>query len=122
LSFWVNTAPAKQAHENNKTMTFEFDLSEDSATAIIELGTFIHQDACDDAIEVGKEKALEYTYTATSGSATLTLTPEGETTDWGFYPALATLQLNDVVLSYQQFNVDMESFYIDEVFVGWLAG
>ena len=116
---------AEMAHQtgmDSYTTTFNLAASPDSLT--ITEGTNVTYESCNDAFDPNINVNITRTWKPIAGTATLTLTPDGEPTTEGAYPANAVLVLENVVLSPTDddaITISLETMTIN-VFVGWLPG
>jgi len=96
---------------------FDFTLPDGDVELIVEVGSKVSDATCDDVIENGGPRVRE-TWTATSGTASITILP-GED-EWD---AHGSLHLESVVFESESgATVTLPSFDIGTVAVGWLAG
>ena len=96
---------------------FDFTLPDDGVELIVEVGSKISDATCDDVIENGGPRVRE-TWTATAGTASITILP-GET-EWD---AHGSMHLESVEFENEGgATVTLPSFDIEDVAVGWLAG
>jgi hypothetical protein len=66
---------------------------------------------------------IDIEHTAISGTVHITITPNGESTDWGEYPANIQIELQDVCFAnaQQEVSICVEG-YTAETFIGWMPG
>jgi len=112
LSVWVEGL-VEAATTAGETQTTTYDLPDPDVELIVEVGSKVSDATCDDVIENGGP-AVDATFAATDGKATITIVP-GETT----WDARGTLTLEDVTF---EGGGHIESFEIADTSVGWLAG
>lgn len=96
LTFYVDGA-ATAAHDAGGPVSFTWDFPSDAADAPrleVEQGTELDNLLCNDVIE-GDPVVLRR-WIPVAGTATLSVEPTGERTDWGEVPSLADLVLTDV--------------------------
>jgi len=121
----LNLNLAEMAHNTGSdTSTTVFDLAVSPDTLTITEGTHVTYLSCNDAINPGINVTTSRTWKPISGTATITLTLNGEPTSWGGYPAAAVLVLENVVLSPTDdstVTMSLENLTIT-TFVGWLPG
>lgn len=113
---------AAAAHELGETISVDLELPVDMATLEVRVGEHLTHLFCNDVMEM--EPVIEAVYRPVSGSATLVVTPTGETTPWGEVPAMASLTLSNIVLESDADGeaVVIEHFELNDIFVGWLPG
>lgn len=121
----LNLNLAEMAHNTGSdTSTTVFDLAVSPETLTITEGTHVTYESCNDALDPSINVTTSRTWKPISGTATITLTPDGEPTSWGGYPATAVLVLENVVMSPTDDNtitISLENLTI-ATFVGWLPG
>lgn len=113
---------AAAAHELGETVVVDLELPIDGASLEVRVGEHLTDIICNDVMEL--EPVIEAVYRPTSGSATLVVTPTGETTPWGEAPATASLTLSNIVLESDADGaaVVVEHLELNDIFVGWLPG
>ena len=78
--------------------------------------------ACNDTIIPGMEPVVIHEWSATSGTVSVTVTPNGEATDWGEYPTDIEIIMESIEFSSEQ----GDSFTLPEktitTFIGWMPG
>ncbi|GEM_PF-6159228 len=121
----LNLNLAEMAHQaGTDTYTSIFDLAVSPDSLTITEGTNVTYESCNDALLPNINVSITRTWKPISGTATITITPDGEPTAWGTYPANAVLVLEDVVLSPtddDSVTVSLENMTITAA-VGWLPG
>ena len=121
----LNLNLAEMAHNTGSdTSTTVFDLAVSPDTLTVTEGTHVTYLSCNDALDPSINVTTSRTWKPISGTATITLTPNGEPTSWGGYPAAAVLVLENVVMSPTDDNtvtMSLENLTIT-TFVGWLPG
>lgn len=106
------------------TSTFSIDVGsgDDQARVVLQAGERISTEACNDAVIYDQRPEVAEELTATAGTLTFQITPDGEPTDWGELPADAVLLLNEVEFT----TVQGDTVTIDDwgfaAYVGWLPG
>jgi len=119
----LNSAVAAyESSDAGIAFTTVFNLATDPDRLRIEEGANITHESCNDAFFL--TVTIDRTWRPVSGTATLTVTSDGEATTWGEYPAGAVLILENVVLSPTDdatVTKTIESLTI-EVSVGWMPG
>jgi hypothetical protein len=120
----VSESLAQQAHTEGAAVTRVWDLSVEAPDVLkVVAGTHVSHLLCNDALEF--EPVLERTWVPNTGTATLVVTPNGEPTDWGAYPADAVFSLEGVSWvphdAPAEEPVPMSDWSID-AYVGWLPG
>jgi len=113
LSLWVDVGLVADATAAGEPSTTTYDLPHADVELIVEVGHKVSDATCDDVIENGGP-AIDATFAATDGKATITIVP-GES-EWD---ARGTLVLEDVVF---EGGATIDSFEIADTSVGWLAG
>jgi hypothetical protein len=96
LTFYADGA-ATAAHDAGGPVSFRWDFPSDAADAPrleVEQGTELDNLLCNDLIE-GDPVVLRR-WVPVAGTASLSVEPTGERTDWGEVPSLADLVLTDV--------------------------
>ena len=121
----LNLNLAEMVHNTGSdTSTTVFDLAVSPDTLTVTEGTHVTYESCNDALDPSINVTTSRTWKPISGTATITLTPDGEPTSWGGYPATAVLVLENVVLSPTDdstVTMSLENLTIT-TFVGWLPG
>lgn len=119
LLFATTDAPAEAAHAEGATQELSYTLPDAAVTVELQWGTKLAGGVCNDTPPEGSVDAV---YTATQGSADLTVVPMGMPEPWEV-PANASLVLSDLVLedpSGETITIDGYEFV--DVFVGWFPG
>ena len=121
----LNLNLAEMAHNTGSdTSTTVFNLEVSPDTLTITEGTHVTYESCNDALDPSINVTTQRIWKPISGTATITLTPDGEPTAWGAYPAIAVLVLENVVMSPTDdstVTINLENLTIT-TFVGWLPG
>jgi hypothetical protein len=107
---------------DTSTFTVEIGSDDGQAMVVLQSGIRITTFACNDAIVPGSEPVVSQELTATGGTLTFQITPNGEATDWGELPAAGEVMLTGVEFT----TAEGDSIVIDswgfQAPVGWLPG
>jgi hypothetical protein len=108
------------AFDAGEDTTTEFDLPVEDVTLIVEHGRNISSAICNDLIENGGPVVLE-SYTATSGTARITVRPGVE---HEYDDVRGDLHLEEVIFASDADGetITLTSFGIEDVSIGWFAG
>lgn len=112
---------AQAAHDAGTAQTVTLDLSAEGAL-VIQMGEFITEGYCVDVPL--PEDAVKHTYVAVQGTATLTVTPNLDTSGGAPLSAEAEVVLEDVVFQLDgksSVTLELDRFEMDGT-VGWFAG
>lgn len=112
----------QRAYDQGGELTESYDLSPEGPAGLrLQRGVDVSLPLCNDVMEPGVVVWVEYT--ATAGTATLTVVPTGEPQPWE-RPALATLVLEDVVLFEpgEGEEVFLPRLELTDIVVGWFPG
>ena len=117
---------AQQAHEQGEPLSISYSINPDTdniqPTIRFQTGENLNHVSCNDAIIPGMEPVVTHEWTAISGSVSITVTPNGDATDWGEYPADVEIFMESIELSDEQ----GDSFTLPEktltTFIGWMPG
>jgi len=121
LALFFRTQGAVQAaHAAGVPTTTGWTLPDPAVELLVQAGEHVSHVTCDDILEF--EVVVERSWTAVAGTASLTITPTGEATEWEM-PALGELVLGDVVLEPDDGGdpVPLPSLTISSG-VGWFPG
>lgn len=113
---------AQQAHEIGEAITIGYDLPAKDIHIVAQVGEHITSEICNDTPVV--EPVIELSYTPTAGSVTVTITPEGEPSAHGGFPASIEVVFDNVELSEDtetHVPVIIESLSLTAG-IGWLPG
>jgi hypothetical protein len=115
---------AEQAHADGAAVTRTWDLASEVPTELnVTAGTHLTHETCNDALEY--TPVIDGTWVPVAGTLTLVVTPAGDPTDWGAFPADAVLTFEDVEWVPEDdasaTPVPMGSLTL-EAHVGWLPG
>ncbi|PRP98091.1 hypothetical protein ENSA5_30760 [Enhygromyxa salina] len=109
---------AATAHEMGETQIRESVLPSPDVNLRAAIGTLL-DDGCNDT---GDGPQIEHEWTAVSGTVTLTVVPQGMAEPWAM-PADATLELTNVTFEGEGLEpVVVDSWTVEDVYVGWLPG
>ena len=107
------------ALEANGSITTNFDLGGEDARLIIQTGVGVRDFACND--DMSSESRIDYSFSAISGTAVVTVAPEEEPNDYTF--GIASVVITDAVFSDgESCDLTIENFEWVEELVGWYAG
>ena len=122
----IGSGLAQQAHEQGEPLSLSYIINPDTddiqPTIRFQTGENLNHVSCNDAIIPGMEPVVTHEWTAISGSVSITVTPNGDATDWGEYPADIEILMENIELSDEQ----GDSFILSEktitTFIGWMPG
>lgn len=122
----IGSGLAQQAHEQGEPLSISYSINPDTddiqPTIRFQTGENLNHASCNDAIIPGMEPVVTHEWTAISGSVSITVTPNGDATDWGEYPADIEIFMENTELSDEQ----GDSFILPEktliTFIGWMPG
>ena len=120
--FVSGVALAQQAHDAGEVITMTYTLPNDALSILARTGSDLTEEACNDAPTV--DATIDWVYTASSGTATVTMTPTGEPTAHGGYPANVEIIFENVELIEDtgvQTTVIIETLILTAG-IGWLPG
>ena len=113
---------AFESDDDTSTFSIEVGSGDDQARVILQAGERITTESCNDAVIYDQRPEVTEELTATSGTLTFQITPNGDPTDWGELPAGAALLLNEVdFTTVQGDTVTIDDWGFD-AYVGWLPG
>lgn len=86
---------AEAAHASGGAQTLTYDLEELPSDFRLEanFGENLSYELCNDALDPNIVRVLDTRYLPVNGSMTLTITPTGEPTEWGGFPADIQVQI-----------------------------
>ena len=114
---------ALEAHQSDSGVveyTYIIDpiIDDIQPSIVAQQGEFLNEWSCNDAAI--NEPRVDLEHMAISGTAHVTVTAEGEMTDWGEVPAIISIELTDVCFdAYEEFCI--ESYSVDQ-YIGWMPG
>lgn len=114
---------SEQAHTQGGQVSETASLPDSRIQLEVRVGEKLSDTVCDDVAEGGTH--VDATYEAVTGSADILVVPEGSPTDYGGYPAKATVILSDIELQNLEDVTDiveLPSYSWSNVFIGWLPG
>ena len=122
---------AEATHSAGEPMSYSYDLSDLPDDIVVEhlTGLNLTHDICNDAIDSNIETEIDSVFIPVSGTLTLTVTPTGEATDWGEYPAEieVNIQMADFCMdigngdTHHENCLNVDSYTADAM-IGWLPG
>lgn len=119
--FFRGSGVAEAAHAAGEATEFYWSLPDPEVEVWVERGQHITHVTCNDALEF--ETVVDRTWVGTEGSVFLTVTPTGDPTDWGEFPALGELELSGVRLDSGHDAVPPHlSYYFISTGIGWMPG
>ena len=125
--FIVATGLAEEAYaEGTESSSFSLDVgqAEGQARLWLQGGERLTVEFCNDVIMEEYRPDVQEEMPAISGSIDFVIHPSGEATDWGEFPANATVELHNVVFSLEE--SDASPITVDgwgfESYVGWFPG
>jgi len=119
--FFRGSGVAEAAHAAGEATEFYWALPHPDVEVWAERGEHLTHVTCNDVMEV--EPVVAATWTATSGSVFLTVTPTGDHKPWGEYPALGELELSGIILEPEHGgNPAHVSYFPIAVGIGWMPG
>ena len=111
-----------EAHTAGTALDRTYNLPDASVQLKLNIGTNVSDATCDDVLEWENPMLVMHSIDASSGSLTLTVTPNGDSTPWST-PAMATVTLTDAVFTDANgCTSTVNSYTWNNVYVGWLAG
>jgi len=119
LLFATSDSPAQAAHDEGATQELTYTLPDPAVTVELQRGELLSTGVCNDT---PPEADPDLVYTATAGSADLTVVPTGTPEPWEV-PADASLLLQDLALeSPSGDTIVIDSYEFVDVYVGWFPG
>ena len=113
---------AQQAHEADGEIEVTYDINPADPSIqpylVLKTGSKLNVHSCDDVFE--DEPIVDSEWQAVSGSVSFVVSPDGEATDWGEYPAMMDVTLMDVCFGETE-PICVESFGFAS-FIGWMPG
>ena len=122
LTFRLENEMARRAHEAGGPLTESWDMALDYALApslSVQRGSDLRSAFCND---VSEPYEIDQEWWIAAGQVTLTVTPEGEPTSWGEYPAQATLTIEGATFTAADADPVSLSWLELAAAVGWLPG
>ena len=122
---------AEAAHTNGESQTIEYDLEElpEELRLEVNFGTNLSHALCNDALDPTIESVVNTSYIPVNGTLNILVTPNGEPSEVGEYPAEIQIQIQQADFCSDTgggephhedcFNV---SSYSGSAFIGWLPG
>ena len=122
----IGSGLAQQAHEQGEPLSISYSINPDTddiqPTIRFQTGENLNHASCNDAIIPGMEPVVNHEWTALSGTVLVTVTPNGDATDWGEYPADIEIIMENIEFSDEQ----GDSFILPEktitTSIGWMPG
>jgi len=119
LLFATSDSPAQAAHDQGATQELSYTLPDPAVTVELQRGELLSSGVCNDTPPDAEPDTV---YTATAGSADLTVVPTGTPEPWEV-PADASLLLQDLVLEDPSGStITIDSYEFVDVSVGWFPG
>ena len=116
---------AQEAHSNNTSISRSYTINPDTddiqPTLVMQIGENLNHASCNDAIIPGMEPVVADEWRAISGTVSFSVTPAGEATDWGEYPAEMDITLEEIVLSNDTSSVEIPTMSLSAA-IGWMPG
>lgn len=114
---------AMEAHQSDSGVveyTYTIDPMTDDIQPVIvaQQGEFLNEWSCNDAAI--NEPRIDLEHPAISGTVHVTVTAEGEMTDWGEVPASVSIEMTDVCFDAPE-SFCIESYSIEQ-YIGWMPG
>ena len=118
---------AEQAHLEGGPITVSYAINPetDDIQPVIKFkeGERLNYDSCNDALDPNMMPVIAVERTAISGTVTITVTPTGEATEWGGFPATIDIDIQNMDLLSPELIpgvfIETLSFSAD---IGWLPG
>ena len=114
---------AMEAHQSDNgvveyTYTIDPMIDDIQPVVVAQQGEFLNEWSCNDAAI--NEPRVDLEHMAVSGTVHVTVTAEGEMTDWGEVPAIISIEMTNVCFDAPvPFCIDSYSI---EQYIGWLPG
>ena len=119
LSIW---GICEEAHSSGDVLTRTYNLPDPGAQLSLNLGSNVNGATCNDALDWENPVVVNHSIAATSGSITISATPDGEAMPWSI-PTLVTVTLSDAVFTdIAGCTSTVENYVWTNVYVGWMAG
>ena len=114
---------ALEAHQSDSgvveyTYTIDPMIDDIQPSIVAQQGEFLNAWSCNDAAI--NESRIDLEHPAISGTVHVTVTAEGEMTDWGEVPASITIEMTDVCFDAPE-SFCIGSYAIDQ-YIGWMPG
>lgn len=118
---------AQEAHSNGEPLSISYTINpytdDIQPFLVFQQGQNLNHISCNDAIEIGMEPVVQQQWLAMSGSVSITVTPNGESTPWGEYPAQIDISLENITFTNPESGASfvLESLSLS-TFIGWMPG
>ena len=118
---WISGV-CQEAYDSGGTLTRTYELPDAAVNLNLNIGSNVSDVTCDDVLEWENPMTVTHSIAASSGTVTLTATPDGEPQPWSV-PSVVSVTLNDVVFTDATgCSSTVSSFTWTDVYVGWFPG
>ena len=118
---------AEQAHQQGAALEISYTINPETddiqPLVMYKEGERLNYESCNDALDPNMMPIITAEYMAIAGTVTITVTPNGEATDWGEFPATIEITMQDMEL----LSTELQNSIFIENFtflagIGWLPG